>query len=132
MRNNQVKLLQEYLSKDKDIYPGGVTSGYYGTLTKEAVERFQKKHNIVSSGSPYTTGYGLAGPITRAKIVEILGTTLAPQKSITIVHTPQTQTTNKTRQVAIASIQTQINKLQELLVSLLSQLVEVMKAQLGR
>jgi len=46
----------------------GEATGYYGAITQKAVETFQTKYNLISSGSPSTTGYGLAGPGTRAKL----------------------------------------------------------------
>ena len=62
MRSEQVKLLQQMLSKDPSIYTGPVT-GYYGPLTKQAVINFQKKYNIQQTG--------IAGPNTRKKLNEI-------------------------------------------------------------
>jgi len=73
MENSEVKMLQEMLATDSSIYPEGITSGYFGSLTQRAVERFQKKYKIVSSGTPNTTGYGLVGPSTRAKLSEVFG-----------------------------------------------------------
>ena len=69
----QVTLLQQLLAKDTNIYPEGLMTGFYGPLTVKAVQRFQTKYNILTSGSPDTTGYGLAGPRTRERITEILG-----------------------------------------------------------
>ena len=45
-------------------------TGYYGSLTTRAVQLFQAKYGIISSGSPFTTGYGFVGPKTRAKLNE--------------------------------------------------------------
>ncbi|MHB8652138.1 MAG: choice-of-anchor Q domain-containing protein [Minisyncoccota bacterium] len=63
-----VTLLQEFLKKDPVIYPEGLVTGYFGTLTENAVRRFQEKYGIVSSGTTETTGYGVVGPKTRTKI----------------------------------------------------------------
>ena len=65
-QNDQVKLLQQYLSRDPSIYTGPIT-GYYGPLTKAAVIKFQKKYGIEQTG--------LAGPVTRKKLNEVYGTT---------------------------------------------------------
>ncbi len=70
-RGQEVRDLQTFLSQNKDIYPEGITTGYFGALTENAVKRWQAKYNIVSSGSPKTTGYGAVGPKTRQKIKEI-------------------------------------------------------------
>ncbi len=63
-----VTALQQYFAKDTSIYPEGIISGYFGALTERAVQRFQARHGIVSSGTPSSTGYGLVGARTRAKL----------------------------------------------------------------
>ena len=69
MKNEDVKRLQELLSTHPDIYPEGLTTGYFGTLTKKAVQRFQLKHGVVSSSDD--AGFGYVGPKTRAKLGEV-------------------------------------------------------------
>jgi PKD repeat protein len=63
-----VTALQTFLAGDATLYPEGLITGYYGGLTVKAVQRFQSKNGIVSSGSPATTGYGAVGPKTRAAL----------------------------------------------------------------
>jgi peptidoglycan hydrolase-like protein with peptidoglycan-binding domain len=46
----EVKLLQAILSTDKQIYPSGIVSGYFGELTKQAVINFQSKYNLTQTG----------------------------------------------------------------------------------
>jgi hypothetical protein len=61
-----VTQLQTFLKNQGiDIYPEGLITGYFGNLTKLAVQRFQLKYNIAQSGDP---GYGYVGPKTREKI----------------------------------------------------------------
>lgn len=43
---HDVEHLQMLLKTDPTIYPAGVVSGYFGPLTKAALIRFQKKHNL--------------------------------------------------------------------------------------
>ncbi|MBI2120324.1 MAG: hypothetical protein HYT94_01730 [Parcubacteria group bacterium] len=43
-RSDEVKTLQTLLAKDREVYPEGFATGYYGTLTSAAVGRFQTKH----------------------------------------------------------------------------------------
>ena len=65
---DDVKRLQQFLARDPSIYPEAIVSGYYGALTEKAVQRWQTKYNIVSSGTPDSTGYGVVGPRTAAAI----------------------------------------------------------------
>jgi peptidoglycan hydrolase-like protein with peptidoglycan-binding domain len=69
MSHKEVKTLQFVLSQDKEIYPTGLISGYFGSATKKAVEAFQVKYGIVKKGGE---GYGEVGPKTRFKINELL------------------------------------------------------------
>ncbi len=68
MSGSDVSELQMFLAKDISVYPSGLVTGYFGGLTKAAVERFQSKNGIVSSGTQSTTGYGRVGPTTMALI----------------------------------------------------------------
>lgn len=63
--NSQVRALQEFLAKNKAIYPEGIVSGYFGALTDLAVKRFQVKYGVAGPGDP---GYGYVGPKTRAAL----------------------------------------------------------------
>ncbi len=69
----QVTLLQRLLSQDKTIYPEGIISGYFGKLTQLAVQKWQKKYNIITSGTPSTTGFGWVGPRTRDSLNSKVG-----------------------------------------------------------
>ena len=62
-QNAEVSALQKLLSElDHFNYP--VITGYFGPVTEAAVQAFQAKYGVVSSGTPYTTGYGRVGPLT--------------------------------------------------------------------
>jgi hypothetical protein len=50
MSSADVSRAQTILARDKSIYPEGLVTGYYGTLTKEAVGRFQSKNNLAVTG----------------------------------------------------------------------------------
>lgn len=69
MQSSDVYKLQRLLATDSEVYPEGIVSGYFGQMTKEAVQRFQIKHSIVSSDKD--AGYGSVGPKTRAKLQEV-------------------------------------------------------------
>ena len=59
----EVKQLQEYLKQDPEIYPEGLVTGFYGSLTEKAVRKFQEKHGIET--------LGIIGPKTRTKLNEL-------------------------------------------------------------
>lgn len=67
-RNNDVTNLQTFFADNASIYPEGLVTGYFGTMSRNAVQRFQMSKGIVSSGSAATTGYGRVGPSTRDAI----------------------------------------------------------------
>lgn len=64
-----VTRLQRFLAQDVSIYPEGRVTGYFGPATLRAVQRWQARAGIVSSGDPETTGYGFIGPKTRAAMM---------------------------------------------------------------
>lgn len=64
MSGEDVKLLQEILATDPEIYPKKLVTGYFGPLTHQAVKRFQKKANLEQVGR--------VGPKTLARINELL------------------------------------------------------------
>jgi len=65
---DDVTRLQQFLALDPTVYPEGTVSGHYGALTQAAVQRWQTKYNIVSSGTADSTGFGVVGPRTAAAI----------------------------------------------------------------
>ncbi len=79
-RGDDVRSLQEFLSRDKEIYPEGLATGYYGPKTVEAVKRWQQKYGVEA--------IGIVGPKTIAKIKEIGLTTTPP------INTPTTSETS--------------------------------------
>lgn len=72
MTNSNVTAIQTYLASNPSLYPEGLVTGYYGSLTIAAVQRFQVQYGIVSSGSPSSTGFGRVGPSTMAKMNELI------------------------------------------------------------
>jgi len=88
----EVTKLQEFLAQYSEIYPEGLVTGYFGLLTKAAVQRFQEKYGIVSFGSPDTTGYGQIGPLTRVQLNESIAEEVISQ-GLSIVTELTTTTT---------------------------------------
>lgn len=50
MKNGQVTKLQRILARYPEIYPEGLITGYFGSATERAVERFQKKYGLEQVG----------------------------------------------------------------------------------
>ncbi len=67
MQGTDVGTLQAFL-KHESYFQYPEVTGYFGPITEHAVQAFQKARNIVASGTPETTGFGLVGPRTRAAI----------------------------------------------------------------
>jgi peptidoglycan hydrolase-like protein with peptidoglycan-binding domain len=59
-RGSDVSDLQAYLGT-QGVFQGEAT-GYFGTQTQAAVQAWQRLQDLVSNGSPSTTGYGVIGP----------------------------------------------------------------------
>lgn len=98
----EVTKLQKILAADPTVYPEGLVTGYYGSLTEKAVQSWQAKQGIASSGSSATTGYGVVGPQTRARMIIACPTPPPiPTDSLIIVLSP-----NGGEQWALGSNQT--------------------------
>ncbi len=63
-KGKEVEELQKCLSRDPELYQGDIT-GSFGTATKEAVAKFQKKHKLD------IVNFGAVGKTTRTKLNEI-------------------------------------------------------------
>jgi len=73
-RGDEVTKLQELLAKDPAVYPEGLVTGYFGSLTRAAINRFQEKHaNEILAPYGLTKGVGFVGPKTLEKLNELLG-----------------------------------------------------------
>ena len=74
MNNSEVRCLQEFLkSQGPEIYPEGLVTGNFLSLTKAAVIRFQEKYaSEILAPWGITQGTGFVGETTRAKINQLL------------------------------------------------------------
>jgi hypothetical protein len=79
-KGEEVKVLQRVLSKE-NLLPATLNTGYYGTLTEVAVQRLQKKYNIVTTGSPNTTGFGVVGKKTQDLVNKLNSKIPAPSST---------------------------------------------------
>ncbi len=64
MTGKDVEELQSFLKQFPDIYPEGLVTGYFGSLTENAVKKWQEQQGIDS--------VGIVGPKTRAKLNEVV------------------------------------------------------------
>ena len=73
--NDEVKCLQSFLKlQGTDIYPEGLVTGNFLSLTRKAVIRFQDKYSSeILEPIGLKKGTGFVGPMTRKKINDILG-----------------------------------------------------------
>jgi len=65
-----VRRLQTLLATDKLIYPQGLVTGYFGSLTFQAVKKFQEVHGVAVQNM---AGVGVVGPLTRAALEKVFG-----------------------------------------------------------
>lgn len=68
---DDVANLQIFLARDKAIYPEALVVGEFGPATERAVQRWQTRYGIVSSGTPGSSGYGLVGQRTRTLMKQL-------------------------------------------------------------
>lgn len=85
-RGEYVKKLQKYLTQDKEIYPEGLVTGFFGPKTEEAVKRWQKKQGIEA--------VGIVGPESRDSLresvtaINFIAAAILPGEKVTICHFP--------------------------------------------
>ncbi|NOY35821.1 MAG: hypothetical protein GXP44_02790 [bacterium] len=133
MKNGDIKRLQKILNSDPDTKvaesgagsPGNETERF-GMLTGAAVKKFQCKYDIVCFGNEKTTGYGIVGPKTRAKLAEVFGGRKTEEKSFAAPSAAK----QKQKEALIQQIKTQVKQLQEQLTKLLQELTEKLRIQI--
>lgn len=71
LQSADVRRLQALLATKPEFYPEGKITGYFGLLTKRAVQKFQSNYILVNS--PSDPAFGYVGQKTRAKLQEVFG-----------------------------------------------------------
>ncbi len=83
-----VSSLQTFLAQDPTIYPQGLVTGYFGSLTKSAVSNFQSRNGIATVGR--------VGPVTliaiNAKMNGSSGSDVYAPKIMGVTQVPGTNT----------------------------------------
>ena len=104
MQGGDVSCLQKFLIS-QGVLPAADATGYFGALTLVAVQAVQSRQGIVSSGMPYSTGYGAVGPRTRALIASLMDksvSTTTPLSSLCPTAPPTTLCNGSWQQVALS------------------------------
>jgi len=89
VKGTDVTQLQTFLKSTGDfIYP--TITGYYGSVTAQAVQRYQCRELSICAGTPTVNGYGVVGPQTKRSLAKGRGTTVvtATPVSPTPIYTP--------------------------------------------
>jgi chitodextrinase len=98
-RSSEVTVLQNFLITRGYLASGNAT-GYFGPLTTQALQNFQRAQGIVTSGTPATTGFGNFGPQTRQAVNSLLGSTSSgTEANQALIESLQKQITELTKQV---------------------------------
>ncbi len=88
-KGGEVTELQEFLVATRDLtMPTGVAMGFFGPATERAVQKYQARKGIVSSGTPDSSGYGTVGTRTRASMSCTPGSTTGGGSTTTGSSTP--------------------------------------------
>ncbi len=103
---DDVRALQEFLAQDPTLYTEKLITGFFGSLTARAVQRFQERYDIASQGN---LGYGFMGPRTLAKLKELQQGQFASTSGLT---TSQTNPTVEELTIQIRTLQIQLLQLQ--------------------
>lgn len=77
-RGSDVTELQKFLKKE-GFYPKGRITGYFGPMTKKAVQRFQTKYaSEILTPNGFRSATGMVGTATRQKMNEIIASEVTP------------------------------------------------------
>jgi peptidoglycan hydrolase-like protein with peptidoglycan-binding domain len=92
MSGSDVGILQTYLATDKNVYPSGMVTNYFGSLTKAAVSVFQTNNGIPSVGR--------VGPVTLIAINNKLNdSTVGSNRTAPSISSIKTNTTTSSADV---------------------------------
>lgn len=130
--HTEVKILQHFLNiQGFPVSVSGLGSlwnetDYFGIKTSEALKKYQCRYNVICSGSPATTGWGILGPKTIARINGYLVGYNVKLSLDSVAPSPSSPTapvlSASDRETLIKQLQDQIKELQAKLLQLQLQL----------
>ena len=91
-RGSQVSEVQQFLATNSFVYPAGLVTGYYGSLTQAAVKQFQLAYNILPTGT--------VNSATLVKFNAVEASGLGFDISAPIIFTPSVQVSNNTATIS--------------------------------
>src|SRR3989344_4825066 len=130
-RGGEVVALQAYLASERFLSVG-YEEGFFDFHTQTALQLWQKSRNIVSSGTPSTTGWGVTGPATRDALARCAAATAPKPVSTTPKSTipttpkptagtsPSPAVSDTSKAAQITALLAQVKRLQALLAQLLA------------
>ena len=129
MRDPEVVHLQRFLIQ-KGFLALGNDTGFFGPLTRAAVQMFQCQEQIICGGTPKDTGYGLVGQGTRQRLNTLSIPEASPPALPTPAPLPPTQQPGSTSspQAVIAQLKAQLHQLQLQLLQLLQLQLKMLEA----
>jgi|GEM_PF-4713653 len=102
-KSKDVTELQKVLALDKDVYPEGTVSGYFGKLTEKAVKQFQTKYySEIMEPAKIIYVTGIVGQLTMKKLNTLTGCTGGTASNMTSNTTFITGTSKNTTTSMIA------------------------------
>lgn len=81
-RGEEVKILQSALATDKEIYPEGVISGFFGTATEKAVKRFQNNYGLEETGAVDSATLSKFNEVFGGQQVSVAPTTVSEPETV--------------------------------------------------
>ncbi|MBL4644790.1 MAG: peptidoglycan-binding protein [Candidatus Pacebacteria bacterium] len=105
--NGEISKLQRFLQRTGD-YTYGEFTGYFGPATERAVQKWQARNGILSSGSPEINGYGVIGPRTRSAMTCNSAVSSLSGNSVTLSIDQPQYVQGETMAVKVSGLQTPV------------------------
>jgi len=118
-KGQNVTNLQKFLVEKNYLTADNVT-GFFGSVSQAALQKFQKAEGIISFGDPISTGFGNAGPATRVRINSLIATSVPKSCATQIARDVTTSVAGGAvivRNIALGARTSDVQLLQKFLIS---------------